>query len=258
MPPSRIVLFFAAACAAGVPARGEEAAVGPAVAPGTVQNKLFRASGGWELGLGFSTALNTSLVDQYGGLLSLSYHPNDWADVGVDVLLNRTAISGLSGQIRDRLPPRANPATGQPNSGDEITGADQLRGGALAMARIAPIYGKLNLAAELPVHFQVFLLGGAGAAAFKHESVNLCASPGNAACAPGDYQTSSSVKPVGQVGGGMRFYLGRRWSLRAEVRALAYPATVVRGADLTQPGTGTSARYLGLITTLGLGASALF
>ena len=30
------------------------------------------------------------------------------------------------------------------------------------------------------------------------------------------------------------------------------------GADLTQPGTGTSSRYLGRITTVGLGASALF
>jgi outer membrane beta-barrel protein len=258
MQPSRIALLFVAACATGLPARGGDGAFGAAVAPGTVQNKLYRLSGRWELGIGFTTALNSSFVDQYGALLSISYHPNDWADLGVDVLLNRTAVSALSGQVRDRLPPRANPATGQPNSGDEIAGADQLRGGALAMARIAPIYGKLNLAAELPVHFQVFLLGGAGAAGFKHESVNLCASPGPSACAPGDYQTASSVKPVAQVGGGMRFYLGQRWSLLAEVRALLYPATVVRDADLTQPGTGTTSRYLGLITTLGLGASALF
>lgn len=258
MQPSRIVLLFAAACLAGLPARAGEPALGPAMAPGTVQNKLHRLSGRWEVGLAFTTALNTSLVDQYGALLSVSYHPNDWADVGVDVLLNRTAISTLSGQIRDRLPPRANPATGQPNDGDEIAGADQLRGGALAMGRFAPIYGKLNLAAELPVHFQVFLLAGAGAAAFKHESVNLCASPGDSACAAGDYQTTSSLKPVGEAGGGLRFHVGQRWSVQADVRALLYPATVVRGADLTQPGTGTSARYLGLITTLGLGASALF
>jgi outer membrane beta-barrel protein len=116
----------------------------------------------------------------------------------------------------------------------------------------------LSLAAELPVHFQAFLLAGAGAASFRHESVNLCATPGDGPCAPGEYQTSTSVKPVGEVGGGLRFYLGQRWSLRTEVRAFLYPATVLRGADLTQPGTGTTARYLGVVTTLGLGASALF
>jgi hypothetical protein len=41
------------------------------------------------------------------------------------------------------------------------------------MARVAPIYGKLNLAGELPVHFQAFLTFGAGAALLRHESVNL-------------------------------------------------------------------------------------
>jgi outer membrane beta-barrel protein len=256
--PSRIFLLFTVASFAAVPARGEDAVIGPAAPPNAVQGKLYQVSRRWEVGVAFATALNTSLVDQYGGLLSISYHPNEWLDVGVDLLANRTSLSGLSGQIRDKLPSRASPGTGQPNTGDEIEGADQMRGGALVMARFAPVYGKLNLAAELPVHFQAFLLAGAGAAAFKHESVNLCASPGNAACAPGDYQIASSLKPIGEAGGGMRFYLGQRWSLRTELRAFLYPATVLRGADLTQPGTGTSGRYVGVFTTLALGASALF
>lgn len=252
------LLFFAAVFVAALAARGEDAVVGPGAPPTVLQGKLYQVSRRWEVGVAFGAALNTSLVDQYGGLLSISYHPNEWADVGVDVLANRTSFSGLSDQIRARLPSRTNPGTGQPNSGDEIEGGDQMRAGALVMARIAPLYGKLNLAAELPVHFQVFLLAGAGAAGFKHESVNLCASPGGAPCAPGDYQTSTSLKPIGEAGGGIRVYLGQRWSLRTEVRAFLYPASVLRGADLTQPGTGTSARYLGLVTTLGLGASALF
>jgi outer membrane beta-barrel protein len=256
--PSRIFLLFTAASVAALPAWAEDAAIGPPGPPTAVQGKLYQVSHRWEVGVAFAAPLNSSLVDQYGGLLSISYHPNEWVDVGVDLLANRTSLSDLSGQIRDRLPSRSNPGTGQPNTGDEIEGADQMRGAALVMARFAPIYGKLNLAAELPVHFQAFLLGGAGAAAFKHESVNLCASPGDAACAPGDYQSKSYMKPIGEVGGGMRFYLGQRWSLRTEVRAFLYPATVLRGADLTQPGTGTSARYLGMFTTFVVGASAFF
>jgi outer membrane beta-barrel protein len=254
---SPIAFLFATLCAAGMAVRAEEAAYGPAAPPG-VQGKLHQVSRRWELGVTFGIALNNSFVDQYGGLLSISYHPNEWVDLGVDVLANRNSFSTLAGQIRARLPSRTNPGTGRPNTGDEIAGADQMQGGALAMGRIAPIYGKLNLAAELPVHFQVFLLAGAGAASFKHESVNLCASPGDAPCATNDYQTTTSLKPVGEAGGGLRIYLGQRWSLRSEVRAFLYPATVLRGADLTQPGTGTTARYLGVITTVGLGASALF
>ena len=102
-------------------------------------------------------------------------------------------------------------------------------GGALVMARIAPIYGKLNLAAELPVHFQVFLLGGAGAAAFKHESVNLCASPGDGPCAPGDYADVPEPQSFNQSvdyfvvrdgSVGRRAY-GRR--NQSELRAVYYP-----------------------------------
>ena len=252
-----IVLLFTVLCAAATSARAEEAVYGPTAPPG-VQGKLYQMSNKWEVGLAFGTALNTSLVDHHGGLASISYHPNEWLDAGLDVLANYTRLSGLSGQIRDNLPARANGATQTPNAGDEIRNADQMRGGAFATARIAPIYGKINLASELSVHFQAFLLAGAGAGAFKHESVNLCASPGTGACAAGDFQTATSVKPIAETGLGMRVYLGQHWSVRTEFRAFLYPASYLRGADMTQPGTGTSARYLGLITTLGLGASALF
>ena len=173
-------LLFAAICAVAVPARADLAAVPPPV-PAGLQGKLYGMSRRWEVGVGFLTAVNTSLVDEYGGLLSITYHPNDWSDVGVDLLANRTTFSNLAGQVRDRLPPRVSALNGQPNTGDEIAGADQLRRGALAVARIAPIYGKINLASELAVHFQVYALAGAGAAAFKHESLNMCASPGTSA-----------------------------------------------------------------------------
>jgi outer membrane beta-barrel protein len=256
MRPSPLFAIFALLAVAPAVA-AQEVARATEGAPTRVQGKLYSMSQRWEVGLSFATALNTPLVSQYGGLLSVTYHPNEWADVGVDLLANQTRLSGLSDQIRGNLPGRMNNATGQPNRGDEIAHADQLSAGALATARIAPIYGKLNLAGEGAVHFQAFLLFGAGAASFRHESVNLCASAGPSACT-GGFQSSTAVKPLGEAGAGMRFYLGRRWSLRGEVRAFLHPATYVRGADLTQPGTGTTATYVGLITTLGLGASALF
>ena len=241
-----------------IAAHAQDAVFGPDGAPTVLQRKLYRMSNRWEVGLSFGTALNNSLVDQQGGLASISYHPNEWLDAGLDLLANYTRLSGLSGQIRDNLPARTNGATQTPNLGDELRNADQMRGGAFATARIAPIYGKINVASELAVHFQAFLLAGAGAGSFKHESVNLCATAGSAPCGRDGYVSSTSLKPVGEAGAGMRFYLGPRMSLRAEVRAFFYPATYLKDADLTQPGTGTNKRYLGLVTLLGLGASALF
>jgi outer membrane beta-barrel protein len=254
---SPFFLACAAICAAAVAARAEPMSSAPPV-PAGVQGKLYTMSHRWEIGVGFLTSVNTSLVDQTGGVLSVTYHPTEWSDFGIEVLANRTALSDLSGQVRAGLPPRSSALTGQPNTGDEIGGGDQLRHGALAVARVAPIYGKVNLAGELAVHFQAYLLAGAGAAAFRHDSLNLCASPGTTACAPGDFQTSTSVNPLGEAGAGMRFYFGQRWSLRTELRGFFFPATYRRNADLTQPGTGTPSRYLGFIATIGAGVSALF
>jgi outer membrane beta-barrel protein len=222
-----------------------------------VQRKLFTMSHRWETGLAFTTALNTALVDDSGALASLSYHPNEWLDYGVDALVAATGLSGLAQQVRANLPARTT-SSGAPLVRDEITDADQMRAALLGTARIAPIYGKLNLASELALHFQAFVLGGGGAALVRHESINLCSTPGAGACPAGAFATSNALRPVAQLGGGMRFYFGQRFSVRAEVRAFLYPATYVRGADLTVPGSGTGQRYLGLLTMLGLGASTLF
>jgi outer membrane beta-barrel protein len=252
-----ISLLFAALCTAAVPARAEPAAYAPPV-PAGVQGKLYGMSHRWEVGATFSTAVNNALVDQYGAVVSVTYHANEWADFGVDVLANRTSFSTVAGQIRTGLPPRANVLNGQPNRGDEIGNVEQLQHGALLVGRIAPIYGKLNLASEVAVHFQAFVLGGVGAAAFRHESLNLCASPGTSPCAGGDFQSSTSVQPLGEAGAGLRFYLGQRWSLRGEFRGFVFPATSIRDADLTQPDTGTTKKFFGFIATLGIGVSAIF
>jgi outer membrane beta-barrel protein len=257
----RSVLFLFVLCVLPPEARAEdstrgEAIYGPDGAPTVVQRKLYVMKSKWETGLAATFALNTSLVNQYGGIASVSYHPNEWGDLGIDLVANYTQLSGLSSQIRANLPARATGGTA--TVGDEISHADQFRGGGFLTARVAPIYGKLNLASEVAVHFQAYALLGAGAGAFKHESINLCATAGSAPCAPGDFQSSTSVRPVGELGAGMRFYVGRRMSLRAELRGFLHPASYTRGADLTQPGSGSSKDYLGFIALFALGASALF
>src|SRR5436305_1160280 len=126
-----------------------------------------------------------------------------------------------------------------------------------ALARLAPFYGKFNLASELGIHFQAYGLLGAGAGMFHHESLNVCASSGTAKCT--EFLKSDAVKPAGMLGAGMRFYFNDKWSLRAEFRAHLFPDSYKTGLDLTQPqSTGTDANYLGILTTLALGVSTLF
>ena len=252
MRPRTAGLPLVAACfALAGAARAQEAIYGPDGAPTVVQHKLYSMTGRWEAGAAFGIALNTALVDQIGGILSVTYHPNEWLDVGAEGLLSHASLSGLAQNARADLRPRA---PGQ--VGDEMANDNQLRAGAFAVARVAPIYGKFNLASELRVHFQAFLLGGAGAAQVHRESVNLCADPGTGGCQ--NYQQSDSIAGVGLLGAGFRFYFNQRWSLRTEVRGYFFRSSYKRNNDLTEPSTGSPAHYLATVATLGAGLSFLF
>jgi outer membrane beta-barrel protein len=252
MRPRTTGLPLVAACfALAGAAPAQEAIYGPDGAPTVVQHKLYSMTGRWEAGAAFGIALNTALVDQIGGILSVTYHPNEWLDVGAEGLLNHASLSGLAQNARADLRPRA---PGQ--VGDEMANDNQLRAGAFAVARVAPIYGKFNLASELRVHFQAFLLGGAGAAQVHRESVNLCADPGTGSCQ--NYQQSDSIAGVGLLGAGFRFYFNQRWSLRTEVRGYFFRSSYKRNNDLTEPSTGSPAHYLATVATLGAGLSFLF
>jgi hypothetical protein len=91
--------------------------------------------------------------------------------------------------------------------------------------------------------------------------VNLCAvaTTANAKCAPGSFQSTDSFKPVGEIGGGLRIYLGESpWSMELAVRAYLYPASLLEAADLTNPASGTSKTYLGLVTMFNAGFARMF
>ena len=75
--PMLVLDVLAALCllgASGAPA--EELVYGPDGAPTVVQRKLYAMTGRTEVSLAFDVALNTALVDQLGGVLGVSYHPN--------------------------------------------------------------------------------------------------------------------------------------------------------------------------------------
>lgn len=237
-------------CAAA--AQGEEQAVyGPDGAPTVVQRKLHPMAGLWEAGAAFDVAMNSALVDQMGGVAGVSYHTNEWLDLGVEGFVHHAALSALAQNVRAGLRSRT-PAQKR----DELSGDNQLRAGALAVLRLAPVYGKVNLAGEADVHFQVYAVAGGGTARIHRESVNLCAEPGTGACQ--SFEASDATRPVALVGGGFRFYFNRAWSLRTEVRGYLFPSSYRTSADLTQPGTGTARSYLATIATFNAGLSFLF
>jgi outer membrane beta-barrel protein len=253
LPRAALLAALGLVAVAALPAAAEDVVYGPDGAPTVLQHKLYPMSQQWELGVRLAAGLNQPLVIDYGGSLSLSYHPNESFDIGAEVYGGYTALSSLSDVIREKLPAR-NPMTPK----DEIANTDQLRFGVAAIARIAPIYGKFNLSSEVPIHFQTYLLLGVGAGQLHHESVNLCAVAGTTACPQGDFQTTDSFTVVGEAGGGFRFYFSDKWSLSAEVRAYLFPAQYKADNDLTSPQSGTETTYLGSVVRFSLGIARLF
>jgi outer membrane beta-barrel protein len=247
----RLLLFELLAVLCAPAAWPQDVIYGPDGAPTVVQRKLYPMTGRWEASVSFGVALNNALVDQLGGTVSLAWHPNEWLDAAGEILFNRTGLSTLARNVRADLRPRSEGQTG-----DEFRNDNQLRAGAFGIARLAPIYGKFNLASELRVHFQAFLLAGAGAASVHRESVNLCADPGTGACQ--SFQQSDSLNPVGILGGGFRFYVNQRWSMRAEVRTHLFRSSYKTANDLTQPSSGAVHHYLANVATFGAGVSLLF
>ena len=265
-------LALAAALLCASAAHAEDVIYGPDGAPTVVQRKLYTMTGKWEAGLLFDVALNTALVDQLGGVVALTYHPNEWLDLGVEGLFNRTALSSLALNVRADLrarTPSSNQCKAAPYPGckDEFANDNQLRAGAFGVVRLSPIYGKFDLASEVKIHFQAFVLGGGGVASVHRESVNLCAHGGTDDCQTrdtsgaviaSDFQQADAVKPVGQVGGGFRFYFGQKLSLTTEVRGYFFSSSYKAANDLTVPSTGTSRSYLAGIAMFDAGLSYLF
>jgi outer membrane beta-barrel protein len=250
-------IALAAALLVCAGARAEEVIYGPDGAPTVVQRKLYPMSSKWEVQLFFDTSLNNALIDQQGGLLAVTYHPNEWLDLGVEGIFNRTVLSGLAQNVRDNLcaPPFTNCRSHTPPK-DEFANDNQMRAGGFGVVRLAPIYGKFDLASELKIHFQSFLLGGGGVASVHRESVNLCADTGTDQCK--NFQQSDATKPMGLVGAGFRFYVNQRWSLTTEVRGYLFSSSYKASNDLVDPSTGTPTSYLALIATFDAGVSILF
>lgn len=265
-------LALAAALLCASAAHGEDVIYGPDGAPTVVQRKLYTMTGKWEASLLFDVALNTALVDQLGGVAAVTWHPNEWLDLGVEGLFNHTALSNLALNVRADLRARTaspNRCSAKPYPGckDEFANDNQLRAGAFGVVRLSPIYGKFDLASELKIHFQAFVLGGAGVAAVHRESVNLCAHGGTDDCqtrdaqgnvTSSDFQRADAVKPVGQVGAGFRFYFGQKWSLITEARGYFFVSSYKAANDLTVPATGIPQKYLAGIAMFDAGLSYLF
>lgn len=149
---------------------------------------------------------------------------------------------------------------------DEFQDLWRLKWHAMLMPRWSPIYGKLNLLTELPLHFQAYVTAGGGLAGLEMESVVYCQSGGADNC--DGFVVEERQSFLIAAGLGFRFFVAQGFGLRIELMDVMYPDERRTGFDMraalaeqpgTPPGEGTiTASGLTNVLFLNVGATVNF
>jgi len=102
---------------------------------------------------------------------------------------------------------------------DDLENLWEMKWNLMGGLRWAPVYGKLSLVSELPVHYQAYLWVGGGVAGLHRESAVYClnlSSRDEGTCS--EWLTDDRVSPLGSAALGMRFFVGKSGSLKLELR----------------------------------------
>jgi outer membrane beta-barrel protein len=211
-----------------------------------VRNRLYTSDGKFEASLNAGFTVVNYLTQHQNLQLGLGYNFTEQlaVELGGGYALSshtRVADDASKGVVLDNPIPN-----GIPQKVDDFEDLWRMTWSATGALRWTPIYGKLNIAAELPVHFQAYLLAGAGVGGMQRDSLVYCIgrvpdgrrSAASCLADPGPEDTvnltplrDTALKPLILGGAGMRFFLNRDFGLRIEVRDVAFPDSYRIGID---------------------------
>lgn len=181
-----------------------------------VRNRLYSVAQRWEVGANLGVTLLTRLTDHYNLNLSGAYNVTDWFGLELRAGYAISRHTSLAEQIQQDF--FANTSISRASDAADLW---EMTANGIVGARFQPIYGKINLLAELPVHFQLYLWAGGGAGYMKRESLVLCTvKVSNREC--GEFLTENKVSPLVSFALGFRFFAAQHHSVKAEVRSWSY------------------------------------
>ncbi len=181
-----------------------------------VRNRLFSVAGRWELGGNVGFSLLSRLTDHYNFNVSVAFNPKDWLGLELRGGYAASRHTSLADQIQTDF--FANNTISRANDAADLW---ELTAHGVFGIRFQPIYGKINLMSELPIHFQFYVWAGGGVAALKRESMVLCAERVSAReCS--QFLTENKVSPLVSVALGFRFFIMQQHSVKIEVRDWSY------------------------------------
>jgi outer membrane beta-barrel protein len=214
----KIVGCFAVLLTAG----GAIADEGELVEKVAVRNRLYTVAGRWEVGGNIGIGLLSRLTDHYNFNVSGAYNFVDWLGLELRAGYALSMHTSLARQIQEDFYTNTSISTA-----NDLSDLWEMKANGILGLRFQPIYGKINLMAELPVHFQLYGWLGGGAGLFSRESLVICTVKKSAKeC--GEYFNESKVSPIVSLALGFRFFIpgvmpsgtvvGQRHTIKLEVR----------------------------------------
>ncbi len=180
-------------------AEAEEQVEADLVEKVVVRNRLFNVANRWELGGNVGLSLLSRLTEHYNLNLSLAYNVTDWLGVELRGGYAISVHTSLANQIQNDFAINSSISTA-----NDLADLWEMTANAVIGARFQPIYGKVNLIAELPIHFQFYVWVGGGMGIFRQESVALCAEKSGSTC--NSFLTEVKPGPLVSIALGFRFF----------------------------------------------------
>lgn len=197
-----------------------------------VRNRLFDVRGRLELSPSVGFMMMTRLTDHYTFSGDAAFNLFNTLALEARASVAYTRQTGLARRIAQQFLER-DPTLGIERA-DDLSDAWQMRGNVLAGVRWQPIYGKISLLAEMPVHFQAYVSANGGVGSFHRQSLVYCRSllsRDDGTCA--DWLTEDKLSPVASGALGIRFFSTQQGSLRFEVRDYAFKDSYLVNIDRT-------------------------
>jgi outer membrane beta-barrel protein len=245
MSPSKFAatVSFLAALAGG--ARAEPILEGVAV-----RNRLYRMQSKFELAPTVGFGLAPQLTRHVHVALGAAYNFSETWALELRAGYSFSGHSATADEIgRNFL--ELDPAH-RLRSTDDLSALWEMKANGLVGVRWTPLYGKLSIFSEWPLHFQAYLWAGGGAAQLHRQSIVYCrqvASREAGACA--DWLTENATRATGSAALGLRFFTSQRGSLRFELRDYIFRDSFLTSIDrvLAESGqtTGRPASSPGIV-----------
>ncbi|HTN52760.1 MAG TPA: outer membrane beta-barrel domain-containing protein [Anaeromyxobacter sp.] len=215
-PLAGAALTALALAATPAPARGQSKGDAFAGRIPPVSSYLYRKAGRFEVTLSGNLSLNDAFVSKYFGGVKVGYHLTEFFSVSGQVQAGTTSRTGSAQVCRSNQ--GCSPAS--PDQLWQVPGHLDLVAG--VEAAWSPVYGKLNIASEKVVHFDLSLLGGVDWISYQE-----VVSSAQAADLVAAGQTPGNKGTIGgHVGLGVRLFFTEAIAARLELKDYIYAVAV--------------------------------